>query len=145
MSGRSVEQPGLRLRLYVLCSRRRVDREIAGGAVVTDTAARRLRAAQLSTPEERRGIAAAVTVVLDSARERGAPGHHGYDIDAPLHAREGLLSLIADLRSETPMSAQGIALAQSLACERSSPLFSPSSGRTIEQSLAQITATMSPR
>jgi hypothetical protein len=138
------EHPSLRLRLHVFRSRARLDREIAGGAVVLDSAARQLREAQLTTREERRGIAAVLRVVLDSAQERstrGLPSRHR-DIQAVLDNRDGLLELIELLRAATPMSAQAVALAQALACERGSPLLSPDSERTIEQSLAQIAATM---
>jgi hypothetical protein len=138
------EHPSLRLRLHVFRSRARLDREIAGGAVVSDSAARQLREAQLTTREERRGIAAALRVVLDSAQERstrGLPSRHR-DVQAVLANRDGLLELIELLRAATPMSAQAVALAQALACERGSPLLSPDSERTIEQSLAQIAATM---
>jgi hypothetical protein len=59
-----------------------------------------------------------------------------------LDNRDGLLELIELLRAATPMPAQAVALAQALACERDSPLLSPDSERTIEQSLAQIAGTM---
>ena len=144
MSATRGEHASLRLRLHVFRSRARLDREIACGAVVSESAARQLRAEQLTTHEERRGIAAALTVVLDSAQERsarGMPSGHR-DVRAVLDNRDALLQLIALLRASTPMSAQAVALAQSLACGRDSPLFSPDSGRTIEQSLVQIAGTM---
>jgi hypothetical protein len=138
------EHPSVRLRLHVFRSRARLDREIAGGAVVSDSAARQLRAAQLTTDEERRGIAAMLTLVLDSAQEQSArrvPSRRR-DIQAVLDNRDGLLELIELLRAATPMPAQAVALAQALACERDGPLLSPDSERTIEQSLAQIAGTM---
>jgi hypothetical protein len=138
------DHPGLRLRLHVFRSRARLDREIARGAVVSGSAARQLRAEQLTTHEERRGIAAVLTVALDSAQQRSARGlsSRHRDIQAVLDNRDGLLELIARLRAETPMPAQAVALAQALACERDSPLLSPASDRTIEQSLGQIAGTM---
>ena len=144
MSATPAEQPSLRLRFYVFRTRARLDREIAGGAVISDSPARRLRAAQLTTHEERRGIAAMLTVALDSVQERGGGGRPGgqRDIQAVLDNRDGLLELIELLRAATPMPAQAVALAQALACERDSPLLSPDSERTIEQSLAQIAGTM---
>ncbi len=144
MSATPTEHPSLRLRVRVFRSRTRLDREIAGGAVVSDSAARQLRAAQLTTHEERRGIAAMLRLVLDSAQERraqGLPSRHR-DIEAVLDNRDGLLELIELLRAATPMSAQAVARAQALASERDSPLFSPDSERSIEQSLAQIAGTM---
>lgn len=144
MSATPDQQPSRRLRLYVLRTRGRLDREIAGGAAVSDSPARRLRATQLTTHEERRGIAAMLRLVLDSAQERSARGLPGgnRDIQAVLDNRDGLLGLIELLRATTPMPAQAVALAQALACERDGPLVSPDSERTIEQSLALIAGTM---
>ena len=144
MSATPDEQPSLRLRLHVFRTRARLDREIAGGAAGSDAPARRLRATQLTTREERRGIAAMLRLVLDSAQERSARGlpSGNRDIQAVLDNRDGLLELIELLRAATPMPAQAVALAQALACERDGPLLSPDSERTIEQSLAQIAGTM---
>jgi hypothetical protein len=127
----------------VFYQRARLDREIAEGAPLEGSLRRSLRAGQLLRPEERRGIAAALNCIVDAAEDRvasrsRAPDHHS--VDAVASARAELLELIALLRGGMPMTARAVALAQSLACDRDSPLRSSSPRRTVGDALAEIAA-----
>jgi hypothetical protein len=118
----------------------RLDREIVDGLATGSCEARRLRARQLMLPEERRGIAAVLQNILDAActarsTHRRANQHGGAAIRA---SRDRLLDLIAMLRSDAPMSIQAVALAELLACDRSSPLRAPDRGVGLTHALDQI-------
>src|ERR1700751_2394678 len=91
---RSVTSPIRRIRLDIRASWAwaSLDREIAEGAPIETSAARRLRAEQLLRPEERCGIAAALCNILDDAQvaPTGAGHRERATVDAILAQRERL-------------------------------------------------------
>lgn len=133
--------PTLRLRVRVLTQRRRLDREIAGGAPVEASAARRLREQQLTTPAKRLAIGASLEHILAAAEEcQLDPGSRLIlQFDAVLESRDQLLELIAVLRSAAPMTPRTVALALLLADSPDSPVVSARAANTIRQSLAELT------
>jgi hypothetical protein len=132
--------PSLRVRLRA--TRQRLDGEIAGGAPVDGSPARSLRAKQLTSPSTRRAIAAILANILDSAEERRIDwcSRLIVEYNAVLEARDGILELIALLRSDTTLAPRAVVLAARLAERSDSPIVSRSCGKTIRQALAEIAA-----
>jgi hypothetical protein len=121
-----------------------LDREIAEGAPIETSAARRARAEQLLRPEERCGIAAALCNILDDAQvmPTGAGNRERAKADAIMAQRERLVQLIELLRSETPMAARALARAELLACDSHGPLLNPRGADAIAQALGEVTAAI---
>lgn len=135
-------EPGLLLRLRVRSTRRRLDREIAGHAVLDGSRARALRAIQLADPSTRTTIAAILETILSSAAERARDpcSRLVLEHDAVLDEREGILELIDLLTSGDWLSPRAVALARLLADSSASPIVSRSCGTTIGEALAEIAA-----
>jgi hypothetical protein len=101
------------LRLKVWWSRRRLTRELAGGAAVVDSRQLALRAAQLTGRRTRETIACSIADLLDQA-ERGAPVLSSrVPVNRPRvrAVHDELLELVDRLRSGEGVRAQGVALA----------------------------------
>jgi hypothetical protein len=118
-----------------------LDREIATGAPIEASAARRLRAEQLLRPEERSGIAAALRTILDAAEATRTGRRSGAraEADAIVAQRDRLVELIELLRSGTPMTARAVAAAELLACDCHGPLLRPRGDDAIALALGEIT------
>jgi hypothetical protein len=133
---------GARIRARV--HRRVIDREIAAGAAVDADPARALRAEQLTSVAERRGVAACLWNILEAADERHAdPGSHVRLNHADvLAARHGIVALIESLRSEQTVSVRGVALARLLTVERRSPMLCEGSGRRVRDAVSEALAAL---
>jgi hypothetical protein len=136
----------LRQRLLAGWMWARLDHEIAAGLPIEECEARRERARQLLCPEQRRCIAAILRNVLDAAEasSRSGGSTRRADADAIVRSRDGLVHLIDLLRSNEPMAARAVALAELLACDRTGPLRSPRSAQAIAQELDEIVAANTP-
>jgi hypothetical protein len=134
--------PLSRIRLHIRASWgwATLDREIAEGAPIEASAARRLRAEQLMCPEERFAIAAALRNVLDTAEASRTDLRSGAQAspDAILAQSDRLIELMELLRSDTPMTARAVARAELLACDSHGPLLCPRSTGAIADALGEI-------
>jgi hypothetical protein len=146
-----MDRPGLapdfhlgRLRARILAdwAWANLDREIAAGLPVTESEARRLRAKQLLSPQQRRAVAAVLRNILDAAEAGCTSANSGRrgDAAAIVASRDRLVQLIELLRSDAPMSAPAVAGAELLACDRTSPLVSLHGGPAIVRALDEIAA-----
>jgi hypothetical protein len=115
----------------------RLDRELAVGLPPEQSDARRLRADQLCSPQQRRAIAALVRNILDAAE---ASDDSKPQIAAIVVHRGRLEALIELLRSDAPMTVRSLAEAELLACERHSPLLSRQSAEALCHALDEIAA-----
>jgi hypothetical protein len=108
------EAPALGLRLRSRLLRRRLDREIAAGAPIDESPDRALRARELTSPRERRALAAALANILDAAEERQIDACCPVAIEhaAVIAAREDIVELIALLRSAAALEPRAIARAR---------------------------------
>lgn len=126
--------------MHAFLARGRLDRQIAAGRLVGGSSAAALRCRQLSSAQERHAIAASLANILDAAEECQAEGSSRLMVEqaAVIDARDAIVLLIARLRGGETLEPRGLALARVLARDRRSPMFSPSSGPTIRQALAEI-------
>jgi hypothetical protein len=122
----------------------RLDRELAAGAGVEGSEARRLRAQRLARPEERRGIAAALRNILDEAEARSRSGESSRrdEARAIVDSRDALLRVISLLRSDAPLPPSAVARAELLACDRHGALRSPRGAAAVADELTAIAADM---
>ncbi len=129
-----------RLRLEVRLRRRPLDRALARGAPTSISPAHSVRAAQLESPAERRALARCFEQLLAAAEEcTEDPGSSLRLNHMALHAAAPeVRAVVGRLRDERPADVRGIALARTLIDERSGPLFTAASSRTLQQALAEI-------
>jgi hypothetical protein len=141
-TGRAPTQFSTRVRARV--HRRVIDREIAAGAAIDTDPARALRAAQLTSEAERRGVAASLWNILQAADERHADpaSHLRLNHADVLAARHGVVALIEILRSEQTVAARGVALARLLTAERRSPMLCESSQRSVKDAVCEALAAL---
>jgi hypothetical protein len=135
-------QLGARVRARL--HRRVIDREIAVGVVVGADPARALRAQQLTSPAERRCVAASLRNILEAAEERHAdPASHVRLNHADvLRARHGIVTLIEILRGDQTVAARGVALARLLTVERASPMLWSSTQRSVQDAVCEALAAL---
>ena len=131
------------MRLRVRIRRRVLDREIASGLLADSDAARSLRAEQLTSVRERRGVAACLANILAAADERHADPASPLRLNHAevLAARREIVVLVEALRSERAVAARGVALARLLTCD-SSPLSRPQRGSTVRQAVSEAIAAL---
>jgi hypothetical protein len=136
-------EPGWKLRLKVLCARRRLDRELANGRSPTDRRDLALRAEQLTDQRTRRGLAAMIENLLDALDE--PPGllerqatMRAVNRPALIRVRGELLALAATLVRGESIPALAAARAQLLICDDSSPLYGDASLDAAEASILAI-------
>jgi hypothetical protein len=123
----------------VLLRRHVLDREIALGVPPAGDAARAVRAQQLVSPRERRLLASELVRVVAAAEERNADPASPLRLNhvEVLAARDGIIALVAALRSERAVGVRGIALARVLVDTGDSPLFC-SRSKTVREEIAEI-------
>jgi hypothetical protein len=130
----------LRSRILAGWAWARLDREIASGLPLEESAARMLRARELLRPEQRCAVAAVLRNILDAA-ETFSIGDSGGPPDGPravVASRDRIVQLIDLLRGDGPMLPAAVARAELLACDRHSPLVCPRDTDAIVQALDQI-------
>lgn len=112
------------LRMQVLARRRELDVAIAERSRSDEDPARRLRAAQLVRPAERRRLARDLEVAVEAAeRPRGLSSRVPVAVRSVRHGRNVLLRLAARLRDPEPVSACGVARVRLLLIEGDGPLY----------------------
>src|SRR4051794_28924764 len=117
----------IRLRVIQRLHRWSLTRALADGADSGSDGALAARARDLTGPKERRRIAGGIDKLLDAAENRSfrfsaaAP----FDGAAVLEAREELRALAAALRSDEPVEARGVALADVLLTDTDSAVYPP--------------------
>jgi hypothetical protein len=99
-----------------------------------------LRVRQLTSPTERRAVAACFANILDAASEREADPATRITLDhrAVLAARSEIDELIALLRSEEHLGVRGLALASLVAADPNRPPVHPRFGDSLRQVIADV-------
>ncbi len=134
-SGRGVGVPRT-LRLRVYCSRGSLDRRIADGVALDATPAIALRAHQLADAPMRRSLAADLRRAVEHAERMESRSRLSAVMLEPARVRAGrasILRLAQRLEQPTPVSPQGVALAQVLLTDATSPLYNRDSERAVTE------------
>ena len=126
-------------RLRVWAERRVLDGELARGLDPEEDDLRALRARQLTAPPARRCVAACLSNILDACEERHSDPSARLQLRHAevLAARHEIVAVVEGLRSSTPVTAQGVALARQLIDDGSSPLLRAHAGLTVADAVAQ--------
>jgi hypothetical protein len=127
-----------RLRLRLL--RRRLDREIAAGALPRDSVDIRRRCAQLTTRDSRLCLAVALVTIMGAAEERRADPASALILDheAVLNERDQIDELIVRLRSGEGVGARGLALIRLLVDDSRGPVYHHQDEKTLHAALAEV-------
>jgi hypothetical protein len=134
----SAPQPRLRLRLRVLISRFRLDRELADGQPATGSEERALRAAQLVEPAVRRKVARSLRRTIADAQRPRSPGFSSTvptRHDAVNSCQEAMLGLAERLERPEPMSASAVAGVLVLLRDGTGPLYNASSQHSLGEAV----------
>ncbi|MHB8241414.1 MAG: hypothetical protein ACYDHN_05435 [Solirubrobacteraceae bacterium] len=130
-----------KLRLRVLATRARLDREIVAGGLCEATDALALRTSQLTDARNQRQIAANLRRIVAYADRPESAGASSAVVIAPPAVRSGrdaLLGLAQRLEQGEPVSPRGIVLAQRMLTDGLSPLFDPVCRQTVTQAAHEI-------
>jgi hypothetical protein len=137
-----------RARLLVLASWRaaELDRQLAAGVNPGTTALLAIRSRRLTSGRSRRRVAAGLTrVVRDAAgTRRGFTAAIRPDRNGVIAARTLLATLDRRLRSDEPVSPQGVAWLESLLTDGSSPLYRPTDPGALGSRLRAAAAALDP-
>ena len=120
---------GVRIRARI--RRKKLDDELARGVDPATSAERRLRASQLTWPDDRLRLAGVLVDALGSARMSylGPFRRKLRERDAAIReSAEEMLALARRLQDGEPITARGAAMASRLARDRSSPFHGTSAG-----------------
>lgn len=119
--------PMVRLRVLVWCRRSRLDRELADGLAADTSAARALRAQQLTDRAARRGLARALRGLVSDAEDASTARISAVPIcpRGVLPWSEGLLGLADRLEQPEPVNPCGVARLRLLLTDGTSPFYSP--------------------
>ena len=137
-----------RLRVRVAVRRDELDRALAGGVDPGRSPELAFRAARLVEDRYRRSLARCLRVVLGQVE--GSPALvrvSPMDIQraAIRTDREALVSLIERLEDPLPVLPEGVAIAERLMTDLTSPLFAPAEPGTIRRLARLAVAAMEPR
>jgi hypothetical protein len=137
---RSAEAP-LGLRLKVMLTRARLDREIVSGHPSTSTDAIALRVRQLIAPNTRQRIARELRSVVEYVDRRGARPIITTVVIDPAAVRAGrsaILGLAQRLEGSAPVQPAGIVFAQRLLTDGAGPIFNRNSSRTVTDAIWEV-------
>jgi hypothetical protein len=117
----------------------RLDREIVAGLAIDESAARAVRARQLTSRSMRLALVRLYANVLDAAEERSADPVSPLIIEhaAVVAARQAISLLIARLNSGEALEPRGLALARLLVYDDAGPIFRAGS-KSLTVALAEI-------
>jgi len=131
----------VKLRLRVYLTRGTLDRQIAAGRPYLSTPALALRAEQLAEPRTRRQVAGTLRKIVEYADRRSAGPVSSAVVVEPVavrNARHPILGLAERLEGPAQLNPAGIARAQVLITDGSSPLFDRNSPRTATQAIYEV-------
>jgi hypothetical protein len=129
------------LRLKVYLTRGRLDRQLAAGHAQDSAAELTLRARHLTNPRTQRDIARNLRGVVRYAdRQKGRSGISCVVISSSSvkGGRAALCELAEQLERAAPANPRGVVLAQALLTDGNSPLFNPSSERTVTEAAREV-------
>ena len=126
----------------------RLDRALAGGAAPESSVPLALRARELTSPQMRQRLAAALSRILDDAQDRtpawnalGPTAHLKHVLVAIVELKQ----LIERLRAPSPVGAQGVALVHLLVTDGStSPLLRRTSTVSLADEVVRATRALDP-
>ena len=137
---RSAAAP-LKLRLRVLMTRRKLDREILGGYPLGSPDALALRVQQLTSESARHRIARDLRGVVEYVDRRGPRPLITAVMIEPAAVRAGrsaILDLAVTLERSSAVRPRGIVLVHRLLTDGTSPLFNRASHRTVTEAVWEI-------
>ena len=135
-------RPGLALRIRTRLKRRHLDAQLSKGTDPAASAELTLRAAQLRSPEVRSRFADALVQTLEEAYKP-----QRFSLRLQPHRAEirewadDILALVARLRDERPVKAQGMAMTARLLTSGTSPL-DPDSGESVRRAVRSASAAL---
>lgn len=129
---------------WVWLQRGSLDRRIARGEDLTETPRLARRARQLASRRCRKGLAEGLRNLLDAAGERAQAFTAAVPVQrrAILDERDLILRVAADLDSEDPVAARGVALIERLLTDGDSPFYRPAPGGTLRDALTHAHAAL---
>jgi hypothetical protein len=129
---------------WVWLQRGSLDRRIARGADLTETPRLARRARQLVSRRCRKGLAEGLRNLLDAAGERTQAFTAAVPIQrqAILHEQDLILRVAADLDSDDPVAARGVALLERLLTDGDSPFYTPTPAGTLRDALIHAHAAL---
>ena len=130
--------PRVSLRLRVLATRWRLDREIASGSMLGPADALMLRVEQLVHEETRGRIARDLRGVVEYVDRRGPRPVLTAVVIEPGAVRSGrrvILDLARTLEGTAPVTPRGIVMARRLLTDGTSPLFNPDSELNVTEAV----------
>ncbi len=130
---------GLRLRVFT--TRARLDRQIAAGTPCEASEALTLRTRQLTDSRVRRDIAGNLRRLIeyvDRREPRAIVSAVVVESQAVREGRDAIMELAELLEEGAPVSPRGVVLARRFLTDGLSPLFNPSSRRTVTQAVREI-------
>jgi hypothetical protein len=138
------ERPTVWTRLRVRLHRLSLDDRLARGDPTWASPELRWRAAQLTSPRERRGLADEIDRVLEAAAQPARPRGAAVPLDrAAVLACGGLLRVLADdLRHAELVQPRGVALLRQLLRDGGSPLYAPEAEGSLDRSLRRARAAL---
>jgi len=139
--GSTSEGATVLLRLKVFVARGRLDRQIVAGRACESSAMLALRARQLTDSRTRGRIAADLRGIVDYVHRHGSRRVISAVVVEPAAVRKGrhaILELAERLEGTAPVSPSGVVLAAALLTDGRSPLFNPSSERTVAQAVSEV-------
>lgn len=140
-AGGGAARAPLWLRVRVLMTRGRLDRQISTGGPCEANEALALRTGQLTDPANQRRIAANLRRVVDYAERHRARTATSAVLIEPRSVRDGrdaILGLAEWLERGEPVSPRGVLLAQGLLTGGFSPLFDAGCERSVVQVVFEI-------
>jgi hypothetical protein len=138
------EHPATWIRLRAWLQRLSLDNRLAAGEPAWASAELRWRAAQLTSPRARRGLAEEIDrlleVVAQPPRPRGAAAP--LDRSAVIACNELIRELAHDLRDAGPVQVRGVALVRQLLRDGGSPLYASDKEGELDTSLRRARAAL---
>jgi hypothetical protein len=129
-----VHRPSLSYHVRAWLRRAALDSQLAAGADPAASLELERRATRITTARCRAELAVGIERVLEAAEEPPLTFSSSAPLRRPevLAARDALLSLACDLRSERPVCARGVALTRRLLTDARSPLYSATGADDIQ-------------
>jgi hypothetical protein len=131
----------LGLRLKVLVTRRKLDREIVSGCPCGSTAALELRARQLTHVRTRQQIARELRGIVEYVYRSGPRPILTAVVIEPAAVRTGrhaIVGLAQRLEGSAPVRPAGIVIARRFLTDGLGPLFNPNSERTVTEAVGDV-------
>lgn len=138
------ERPAVWIRLLARLRRLSLDRRLAAGEPAWASAELRWRAAQLTSPRTRHGLAEEIDRLLEVVAQPPSPRGAAAPLNrsAVVACDELLRALARDLRHAGPVQVRGVALVQELLRDGGSLLYAAGPGGGLDRSIRRARAAL---